>query len=318
MNILVTGAAGFIGSHVCEKLLISQNKITGIDNFDPFYDVSIKEDNLNILTSYPAFNFYKADIRDSQKLAQIFSSHSFDAVIHLAAKAGVRPSLIQPAEYMDVNVIGLTNVLELSRIHQVKRFIFASSSSVYGNQTKTPFSENDDVSFPISPYSASKRSGELLCQVYQHLYKLEIACLRLFTVYGPRQRPDLAIHKFTELALLGKPIELFGDGMSLRDYTYISDIVDGIVAVTTMENLNYQIFNLGNGHPIKLLDMIHALQSNLNIELQIMYKDMQAGDVDQTHADISKASKYFHYSPKISLQEGVRRFVAWYKNTPAH
>jgi UDP-glucuronate 4-epimerase len=315
MNILVTGAAGFIGSHVCEQLLRSDHEVKGIDNFDPFYDPVIKENNVSILSRFSKFKFYRQDIRNADQLDSIFSNSKIDLVIHLAAKAGVRPSIQNPADYMDVNVTGLCHVLEASKNYGVKRFIFASSSSVYGNQKKTPFSESDDVSYPISPYSASKRSGELICKVYHHLYQLEVACLRLFTVYGPRQRPDLAIHKFTELALHDKPIELYGDGSTLRDYTYISDIVDGITAVMQMDNLGYQIFNLGNGNPVKLKDMIDAIQSALQIPIQIQYKDMQAGDVDMTHADISKASQLLNYSPKISLGEGVRQFMEWYKNS---
>lgn len=313
MKILVTGAAGFIGSHVSEALMNSGHTVFGLDNFDPFYAPAIKERNAKLLCLYPDFELIREDIRNENKLNELFHSQSFDLVIHLAAKAGVRPSIQEAIDYMDVNVIGLTKLLEASVRSGVKRFIFASSSSIYGNQTKMPFSESDDVSFPISPYSASKRSGELLCHVYHHLYHLEVACLRLFTVYGPRQRPDLAIYKFTELALKGKPIELYGEGNSLRDYTYVSDIAEGILAISQHPVLSYEIFNLGNGNPIRLSDMIRSLQNSLHCNIEIQYGEKQAGDVNQTHADIAKAKSYFGFQANVSLDQGVERFVQWYK-----
>jgi len=315
MKILVTGAAGFIGSHLSERLLLEGYDVHGLDNFEDYYNPVIKEQNAGLLTGNPRFTLYRTDIRDAEALNQIFEKNKIELVVHLAAKAGVRPSIIEPALYMDVNCTGLTNVLEASAKHGVRRFIFASSSSVYGNQTKTPFSETDDIGFPISPYAASKRSGELICHAYHHLYGMEIACLRLFTVYGPRQRPDLAIHKFTQLALQNKPIELFGTGNTIRDYTFISDIIDGIYSISFYPELAYEIFNLGNGNPIRLSDMIDALQKELNIPVVIHKIDKQAGDVDQTHADISKANAYFGFQPKVKLEEGVRSFLNWYRDT---
>lgn len=316
MKILVTGAAGFIGSHTCEKLLQKNHQVYGLDNFDEYYSPLIKEQNANILKGFFDFEMFRIDIRDSNAVSKIFNENKFDLVIHLAAKAGVRPSILEAKEYMDVNILGLTNLLEASRKNGVPRFIFASSSSVYGNQKKTPFAETDDVSFQISPYAASKRSGELLCHVYHHLYGIEIACLRLFTVYGPRQRPDLAIHKFTQLALNGKPIELFGNGDTKRDYTFVSDIVDGIIAISQHPILTYEIFNIGNGNPIQLTDMIHALQKAINLPIEIIYTSKQSGDVDQTHADIMKAKSHFGFQAQVSLEQGVRRFVEWYINSP--
>jgi len=315
MNILVTGAIGFIGSHLCEQLLNLSHKVIGLDNLDPYYDVQKKQENLKLLEAIDGFRFIYGDIRNSFLVNEILASNQIELVIHLAAKAGVRPSISNVSDYMDVNLNGLANLLEACINCRVRRFIFISSSSVYGNQQKVPFSESDDVSFPISPYAATKKSGELLCYTYHHLYKMELACLRLFTVYGPRQRPDLAIHKFTQLAINNQPIELFGDGTSIRDYTYVSDIVDGICGIAFHPQLNYEIFNLGNGNPVKLIEMVHELETALQTKVTIQFKDKQAGDVDQTHADISKAASVFGYKPKVSFQQGVLEFVKWYKNS---
>lgn len=313
MNILVTGAIGFIGSHLCEQLLKQSHRVIGLDNMDPFYEVQKKQENLNLLESINGFKFIYGDIRNSFLLNEILASYQIQIVIHLAAKAGVRPSIANASDYMDVNLNGLVNLLEACRNCRIKRFIFISSSSVYGNQQKLPFSETDDVSFPISPYAATKKSGELLCYTYHHLYKIETACLRLFTVYGPRQRPDLAIHKFTQLALKQQPIELYGDGSSIRDYTYVSDIVDGICGIAFHPKLNYEIFNLGNGQPVKLIEMVQELQTALQTKINIEFIEKQAGDVDQTHADITKATCYFGYKPKVSFPQGVLEFVNWFK-----
>lgn len=315
MNILVTGAIGFIGSHLCEQLLSLSHKVIGLDNLDPFYEVQKKQENLKILEGNNGFRFIYGDIRNSFLVNEVLASNQIELVIHLAAKAGVRPSISNVSDYMDVNLNGLVTLLEASRNCNVRRFIFISSSSVYGNQKKLPFSESDDVSFPISPYAATKKSGELLCYTYHHLYNIESACLRLFTVYGPRQRPDLAIHKFTQLALENSPIELYGDGTSIRDYTYVSDIVDGICGIAFHPKLTYDIFNLGNGQPVKLIEMVHELENALQTKLNIQFQDKQAGDVDQTHADISKAATVFGYKPKVSFQQGVLEFVKWFRNS---
>ncbi|TNE49428.1 MAG: NAD-dependent epimerase/dehydratase family protein [Bacteroidetes bacterium] len=312
MTILVTGGAGFIGSHLCESLLRDSYHVVVLDNFDPFYDPAIKQENLRLLSEYPAFRFIEGDIRDQQVFHQIFTNHSVDAVIHLAAKAGVRPSIQEPALYFDVNVNGTLQLLEAMRKAGVPRLLFASSSSVYGNQEKTPFSETDDVSHPISPYASTKRTGELMCYTYHHLYGLEVACLRLFTVYGPRQRPDLAIHKFAHLALAGKPIPLYGDGSTRRDYSYVTDTVNGIRQVLDLQPLQYEIFNLGGGTPVTLIEMVRALEKALGHQLEIDFQDKQPGDVDQTFADVAKARSVFGYQPAVSLEEGVQSFSDWF------
>ncbi|MCB9307405.1 MAG: SDR family NAD(P)-dependent oxidoreductase [Lewinellaceae bacterium] len=312
MTILVTGGAGFIGSHLCEHLLGKGIEVVCIDNFDRFYDPAVKEQNISGLEENARFHLYRGDIRDESVLKSIFRQHQVDSVVHLAAKAGVRPSIQQPAEYMDVNITGTVRLLEAMRQAGVGRLIFGSSSSIYGNQSKVPFSENDDVSEPISPYAASKRSGELIAYTYHHLYGMEVSCLRFFTVYGPRQRPDLAIHKFTQLALSGRAIPLYGDGLTRRDYTYVDDIVQGIARLIDHPVPGFDIFNLGNGHPITLLDMVQALESALGKKLEIAMSDKQPGDVEQTFADISKARSAFGYTPRIDFNEGVRRFVEWY------
>lgn len=314
MKILVTGAVGFIGSHLCQRLLSLGHELVGVDNFDPYYDPTVKAQNAGLLRDHPGFILHRVDIRDDFEMEKIFHDHRFELVIHLAAKAGVRPSIQHAPEYMSVNIDGLTRLLERSRSTGVRRFLFASSSSVYGNQHKTPFSESDPVDFPISPYAASKRSGELLCHVYHHLYHMEMACLRLFTVYGPRQRPDLAIHKFIGLALQNTPIDLYGDGSSRRDYTFVSDIVNGFERLAFHPQLGFEIFNIGNGQPVKLLDLVQALERVLNRNIALRFIDKQAGDVDQTFADISKARQYLGYQPKVGLDEGVKYFVDWYMN----
>jgi len=313
MHILVTGGAGFIGSHLCESLLGDGHRVVALDNFDPFYDPGVKRDNLTRLSQWPAFRFIEGDIRNPAIFQDIFSKNTVDAVVHLAAKAGVRPSILQPAEYLDVNVTGTLQLLEAMRTAGVPRLLFASSSSVYGNQEKTPFSETDDVSNPISPYAATKRTGELLAYTYHHLYSIQTACLRLFTVYGPRQRPDLAIHKFAHLALDNKPIPLYGDGSTRRDYTFVADTVRGIRQVLELPDLGYEIFNLGGGTPVTLLEMVYALEKALGHTLDIQYLDKQPGDVDQTFADVTKAQARFGYQPQVGLEEGVQRFVEWFE-----
>lgn len=314
MTILVTGGAGFIGSHLCELLLKSGHRVLCLDNFDTFYDPEIKERHVAGLQSSPGFALFRGDIRDTGLLRNLFDKNEVEAVVHLAAKAGVRPSILQPVEYMDVNVTGTANLLEAAHRSGVKKFVFGSSSSIYGNQDKMPFSETDDVSHPISPYAASKRSGELLAHTYHHLYGMDVACLRFFTVYGPRQRPDLAIHKFTQLALSGKSIPLYGDGLTRRDYTFVEDIAGGILQLLGAPDWGFNIFNLGGGQPVTLLDMVAALEQALDKKLEINYLGKQPGDVEQTHADIRKAQAFFGYKPQVGFEEGVRRFVEWYSN----
>jgi UDP-glucuronate 4-epimerase len=313
MNILVTGAAGFIGSHVCEHLIKNGDSVIGIDNFDLFYSRQIKESNLLELKQNKKFQFYEVDIRDAGKLNEIFSSGEVEIVIHLAAKAGVRPSIDSIAEYYDVNVNGSVSLLESMRQNGVKKMLFASSSSIYGNNQKVPFSETDRVDNPISPYASTKKSGELLCHVYSHLYNFDITCLRFFTVYGPRQRPDLAIHKFTKLIQEGNPIPFYGDGSSSRDYTYINDIVNGIQCA--LKNLDgYKIFNLGESKVITLKHLVEVIEQTLDKKAVLNQLPIQPGDVSRTYADISKAKHDIGYSPEYTIETGIKNFIDWYNN----
>lgn len=312
MKILVTGGAGFIGSHLCEALLHDGHDVICLDNFDPYYDPAIKRQNLSNALSFRQFHLETGDVRNRALLRQIFARRRIDAVVHLAAKAGVRPSILYPSEYLNVNVHGTLQLLEAMAQARVPRLLFASSSSVYGNQIKVPFAETDDVSQPISPYAATKRSGELLAYTYHHLHGMEVACLRLFTVYGPRQRPDLAIHKFAQMALQQHPIPIYGDGRTRRDYTYVSDVVQGIRLLLRHTGLKYEVFNLGGGAPVTLLDMVNALETALGRPLEVQFLPKQAGDVEQTFADISKARQFFGYQPAVPLAEGVRQFTSWF------
>jgi len=312
MKILITGAAGFIGSHTCESLIKNGNSIIGVDNFDPFYSSKLKELNLEQLNQNSNFRFYKADIRDDKALNQIFSSNQVDVVIHLAAKAGVRPSIKAISEYYDVNINGTISLLESMRKNGIKKMLFASSSSIYGNNEKVPFSEDDRVDNPISPYASTKKSGELLCHVYNHLYNFDITCLRFFTVYGPRQRPDLAIHKFTRLIQENKPIPFYGDGSSSRDYTYIEDIVNGIsCALNHLEG--YKIYNLGESKVITLKKLVEVIETILGKKALLNQLPMQQGDVSRTFADISKARAEIGYNPAHDFETGVKKFVDWFK-----
>ncbi len=313
MNILVTGAAGFIGSHVCEHFIKLGHTIIGIDNFDNFYPIEFKKLNLAQLNQSKQFQFHEADIRDSMALNEIFSSQSVDVVIHLAAKAGVRPSIESIAEYYDVNVNGTVSLLESMRQHNVNRMLFASSSSIYGNNSKVPFSETDRVDNPISPYASTKKSGELLCHVYCHLYNFGITCLRFFTVYGPRQRPDLAIHKFTRLIQEGKPVPFYGDGSTSRDYTYIDDIVDGINC--SLNHIGgYEIYNLGESKVITLKKMVEVIEETIHVKAILKELPLQQGDVSRTYADISKAKTELGYHPKYEFEAGIKNFVEWYNS----
>jgi UDP-glucuronate 4-epimerase len=312
MQILVTGVAGFIGSHLGEKLISLGHQVIGIDNFDPFYPRNFKESNLTVLNASDKFSFFEVDLRNKQSIKDVFSAQSVDMVIHLAAKAGVRPSIEQISEYYHVNIDGTVNLLECMREADVKKLIFASSSSVYGNNQKVPFSESDFVDNPISPYAATKKSGELLCHVYLSLYGFDITCLRFFTVFGPRQRPDLAIHKFTRLIDHGKSIPFFGDGSTSRDYTYVDDIISGILCA--MDKLKgFNVYNLGESRVIKLNELIVFIENALGKKAILDKQPLQPGDVQKTFADITKARTELGYNPKYDFETGIKQFVAWYK-----
>lgn len=314
-HIVVTGAAGFIGSHVCEALLAKGWQVTGVDVFDEFYDPAIKRKNIQACLDNSLFTLVEADIRDIKSMDAVMKRQP-DAIIHLAARAGVRPSIEQPLLYQDVNIHGTSVLLEATRKHGIPRFIFGSSSSVYGNNRKVPFAETDPVDHPISPYAATKRAGELLCHTYHHLFGLNVMCLRFFTVYGPRQRPDLAIHKFARLIELGKPIPFFGDGSMRRDYTYIDDIVAGITAA--LERCEgYHIYNLGNATPISLQDLVVAIEKALGKTANIEKCPPQAGDVVQTFADIAQAQSDLRYQPHMQFATGLEKFVAWLRASQA-
>ena len=338
MKILVTGGAGFIGSHLCEQLL-DNNEVVNVDSFSDFYDVNIKIKNvlssvslnengfegtkeekvdklIRILKPLENYSLEYVDITDIVRLERVFQKNDFDCIIHLAAMAGVRPSIEDPDIYYNVNVNGTRNILELSRKFGVNKVIIASSSSVYGNNKKTPFSETDNVDFPISPYAATKKCCEVMSHTYHHLYNLDIILLRFFTVYGPGQRPDLAIHKFTKKIFNGESIPFFGDGESRRDYTYIDDIVNGIVGsieyIKENENV-FDILNLGNNRTISLNEMVNEIEIKTGKKANKKRLPEQPGDVKQTWADISKAQRLIGYSPETSFSDGIRNFIKWYK-----
>ena len=315
--ILVTGCAGFIGSHLTERLLNDGYRVVGVDNFDPFYDRSIKERNLTVALAHPNFLFIEADIRDTAWLDAL--DLPVDAVIHIAAKAGVRPSIEQPADYISTNITGTHNLLNWMHRKSIRKLVFASSSSVYGNNEKIPFSETDAVEQPISPYAFTKRSGELLTYTYHHLYDMSVVNLRFFTVYGERQRPDLAIHKFVKMMDHNEPIPMFGQGDTSRDYTYVSDTVDGIMAALRYVNDNpnaYEIINLGNHSPVTLQTLVETLYRLMNKAPNVQHLPKQPGDVERTYADVNRAAHLLGYAPNVSLNEGLSRFVAWYRALP--
>jgi len=313
MKALVTGAAGFIGSHLSERLLRDGWTVTGVDNFDTFYDPRVKRDNLGGCRSNPKFRLVEADIRDKAAMEKAVDEGA-DVIVHLAARAGVRPSIAEPVLYMDVNINGTVALLEVARQRQIGRFVFASSSSVYGNNEKVPFSEEDNVDFPISPYAATKKAGELICHTYHHLYGIAINCLRFFTVYGPRQRPDLAIHKFARLIEEGRPIPIFGDGTMMRDFTYIDDIVNGVVAAID-RCTGYQIYNLGESQPISVTDLIAELENALGKKAIRKYLPPQPGDVERTYADVTKAEIQLGYKPTTDIRTGLAHFVTWLRSS---
>jgi len=313
MNFLVTGGAGFIGSHVCERLLQDGHAVWALDDLNSFYSPAVKEKNLKeIAVLGKPFTFILNNLSDVRALENLFSQVRFDQVIHLAARAGVRPSLDEPEFFQQVNVEGTVNVLEAARRHGVKKALLASSSSVYGVNTKVPFSEDDPVFSVISPYAASKLACEALGHVYHYVYGMDVAMLRFFTVYGPRQRPDLAIHKFAKLIHAGKPIQVYGDGSTERDYTYISDTVDGVVACT-QKKFKYEIFNLGNSQTVKLSRLIELLEAALGKKAIIDRQPTQPGDVPRTYADISKARALLGYHPRVKIEEGIPKFVDWFR-----
>jgi UDP-glucuronate 4-epimerase len=313
MNFLVTGGAGFIGSHVCERLLRDGHRVHAFDDLNDFYDPQIKRRNLADLAALNRpFTFVPGDLCDVNAVNRLFAETKFDQVIHLAARAGVRPSVEQPALYQRVNVEGTVNLLEAARKASCKKIILASSSSVYGVNAKVPFSESDAIFSAVSPYAASKLACEALGHVYHHLYKMDVAMLRFFTVYGPRQRPDLAIHKFTRLIDAGKPIPVFGDGSTARDHTFITDILDGIIACTKKE-FGFEVFNLGESQSIRLDELISLIESALGKKAVIDRQPLQPGDVPVTYADISKARRLLGYNPQVKAAQGVPIFVDWFR-----
>lgn len=312
MRILVTGCAGFIGSHLCEQLIVAKHEVVGVDNFDPFYHKEIKVRNLGKLNDEPGFKFYNLDICSYKQLVSI--QEEFDMVVHLAAKAGVRPSIEQPIAYIENNISGTQNILNLMLDRKVQKIVFASSSSVYGDKTIAPYSEKATVDFPISPYAFTKKSCELMLYTHYHLYNINSLSLRFFTVYGPKQRPDLAINKFFRSIQQGQPISIYGDGSTSRDYTYISDIISGIYASINLVSGKsdcYEIINLGNNKPIKLIDLIHKIENTIGKKAILNFTNMQPGDVIMTCADISKAQQLLEYYPHTSLDEGLRLYYQW-------
>jgi UDP-glucuronate 4-epimerase len=313
-QILVTGGAGFIGSHLVDRLLAETDwQVTVVDDFNNFYDTSIKRENVRPHLRHAAYDLQEADVRNLAALKNIFAGRRFDCIVHLAARAGVRPSLTQPLLYSETNISGTLNLLELARIHNVRQFVFGSSSSVYGANAKVPFSEEDPVSHPISPYAATKGAGELLCHTYSHLYDLRCVCLRFFTVYGARQRPDLAIHKFARLISEGKAIPVFGDGTTRRDYTYIDDIIAGVRAAIDYAGSEYEVINLGESRTVELLELISLLEKELDQHAVIDRQPLQPGDVPLTYADITKAKRLLSYDPQTQIETGIRRFVEWFR-----
>jgi len=314
MHILVTGGAGFIGSHIVDSLLADGEEVTVLDNFDSFYDRQVKERNIAGHRTNPRFRLIEADLRDSESLAGQLTTR-FDVIVHLAAMAGVRPSIERPLIYQDVNVRGTQNLLEIAARQKIPHFVFASSSSVYGVNPRVPWSEEDHVLQPISPYASTKVSGELLGHVYSHLYGFRFIALRFFTVYGPRQRPDLAIHKFARLISSGRAIPVFGDGSTRRDYTYVDDVVAGVRGAIRYDRSQYEVVNLGNNATVTLLEMIRTIEDALATKATIEWKPEQPGDVPQTWASVAKARDLLGYEPRTPFKEGIQRFAEWFQQT---
>lgn len=323
MRVMVTGGAGFIGSHLCERLVGSGHEVVAVDNFDPFYPAPVKRRNLARLLREPSFRLVEGDVgrpRELRETLRATGAEGVDFVVHLAARAGVRPSIQEPVPYADVNVTGTAAMLDLARELGATGFIFGSSSSVYGNNAKVPFAEDDPVDHPISPYAATKRAGELLCHVHAHLYGMATVCLRFFTVYGPRQRPDLAIHKFARLMRAGRSIPVFGDGSTERDYTFVDDILQGIEGAIRYAAAHpgcFEIVNLGESDTVPLWRLVEHLGHSLGVEPRIERHPAQPGDVARTFADISKARRLFGYAPVTRVDEGIPRFVAWLRGEDA-
>lgn len=313
-NALITGGAGFIGSNLVDKLLDEGGwKIAVVDDLNDFYSPEIKRRNIAAHLGDENFKLYEADIRDAAALEQIFSDTRFDVIVHLAARAGVRPSLAEPKLYAETNINGTLNLLELARQNEVKQFVFGSSSSVYGVNEKVPFAETDPIFNPISPYAATKAAGELICHTYSHLYDIRCVCLRFFTVYGARQRPDLAIHKFTRMIDEGRAIPVFGDGSTRRDYTYVDDILQGVRAAIEYDGADYEIFNLGESQTVELRELIALIERSLGKNAVIDRQPMQPGDVPVTYADISRAREKLGYNPTTKIADGIPKFVEWYR-----
>lgn len=315
-SILVTGGAGFIGSNLVDRLLFEAVwDVTVVDDLNDFYSPDIKWANIAGHLGRENYEFVEADIRDESALAAVFERKKFDVIVHLAARAGVRPSLSQPRLYFETNVTGTLNLLELARFHSVKQFVFASSSSVYGINCKMPFAEDDRIHQPISPYASTKAAGELLCHTYSHLHDIRTVCLRFFTVYGARQRPDLAIHKFAKLISEGSPIQMFGDGTTRRDYTYIDDIIQGVRASIDYDRSKHEIFNLGESQTVELKELISLIERSLDTHAVIDHQPMQPGDVPCTYADISKARNLLGYDPTTKIADGIPKFIDWFLNS---
>lgn len=314
-NILVTGGAGFIGSHLVDRLLAEGSwRVTVVDDFNDFYAPEVKRENIRAHLQHPGYRLREADIRNRAQLEDIFGEERFDAIVHLAARAGVRPSLQEPLLYAETNINGTLNLLELARAHAVRQFVFGSSSSVYGINAKVPFSEEDPIRQPISPYAATKAAGELICHTYAHLYGVRCVCLRFFTVYGARQRPDLAIHKFARLIDEGRPIPVFGDGTTRRDYTYIDDIISGVRAAIDYDGSDFEVFNLGESQTVELRELIALLEKELDTSAVIDRQPLQPGDVPQTFADVTKARRLLGYDPQTKIEEGIKRFAEWFRS----
>jgi len=331
MKILVTGAAGFIGMHVSERLLARGDTVVGLDNLNDYYDPQLKLDRLARLMPHPQFRFAKLDVADRDGMAALFAAEGFDRVVHLAAQAGVRYSLVNPQAYIDSNVVGFTNVLEGCRHHRVQHLAYASSSSVYGSNTQMPFSESQNIDHPVSLYAASKKANELMAHTYSHLFALPTTGLRFFTVYGPWGRPDMALFLFTKAMLDGRPIDVFNHGRMVRDFTFIDDIAEGVVRVLdraatpdpafdparpdpARSSAPYRVFNIGNNNPVPLLDFIEAIEQALGIQARKNFLPLQDGDVPATSADVSALAAWTGFSPATPVREGVARFVAWYRN----
>lgn len=314
-TILVTGGAGFIGSTLIDKLfkVFPEINIINVDNFSDFYDPKIKNKNIENHLKNKNYYLYKTDIENQSDLGKIFNKHKIDIVVHLAARAGVRPSIENPISYINTNILGTVNILECIKKYQVPKIVFASSSSVYGNSIADKFNENLKLSEPISPYAATKLSCEQIIYTYSKLYNIQAVLLRFFTVFGPRQRPDLAISKFTKLILKDEPIQMFGDGNTIRDYTYIDDIVSGIISAIKYNETQYEIFNLGGGSPVSLKEMIKCIEKNIGKKAIIEKLPMQAGDVDKTAADISKAKQKLLFNPTTNFNNGIKKFIQWQK-----